>query len=436
MGVRLQRVGRPGIGRLKIGWLGAGLGLAGALLASGESATAAPSDLVIRGARLLDAASEPVEAGYLRVVDGLIAEAGPDRPGTSDETALDGAGLTILPGFWNAHVHLTTPEYLRATALDDAALERELARTFTRWGFTTVFDLASTTAISHHVATRTEQGVVAGPRVLSVAEPFYPAGGTPVYARPFYEAFDLPSAEVADAQSAVGRAQTQLEAGADGLKLFTGAIVGEAETLHMSAAIVSALTALAQARGASTFAHPTDAEGLNLAVDHGVRVLAHAAPLAGEWSPGFAHRLASRQVAMTPTLSLFALQPHALTPVEVAVQQTRALHEVGGLILFGTDAGFVDEFDTTLELVLLEQAIGWSGVVAALTSNPVHVFGDPEREGRLAVGYRADLTIVGCDPRQDIRCLADVRLVIRGGEVIYRQDSSDASDQGPRPDGA
>jgi len=93
------------------------------------------------------------------------------------------------------------------------------------------------------------------------AEPLYPAGGTPIYARPFHEAFDLPSAEVADPEAAVARAQAQIDDGTDGLKLFTGAIVGEAETALMAPEIVRAVTDLAGAAGVPTFAHPTDAAG-------------------------------------------------------------------------------------------------------------------------------------------------------------------------------
>lgn len=382
----------------------------------------ARASVAIVGARILESPeASPIEDGLVLIEAGVIRYAGPRHGAMAPEgyQTLDWTGLTVLAGFWNTHVHLTTPAYLMASELDDAALEAELSRTFTRWGFTTVFDLASTTAISRSIAGRVERGAVRGPRVLSVAEPFYPPDGTPIYAQPFYEQLGLPSAEVMDVTTAAARARQQIRAGAHGLKLFTGSIVGEAETVHMPAAFVDMLSQEASAHEVPVFAHPTDRAGLELAVHNGVDILAHAAPLMGGWSPLYAKMIADHGVALTPTLSLFRLSPHPSTPVSVAVQQTRALHEAGGTILFGTDAGFVDEFSPEPEMVLLEEAVGWRGVVEALTTAPARVLGDEAVEGRVSTGYVADLVAVGCDPARSIHCLADVRKVMRGGVVIH-----------------
>jgi imidazolonepropionase-like amidohydrolase len=361
------------------------------LAAEAPSVTANSAKIAIVGVRIIPADDRKVITDGVILIEDTKIQAAGSRNRTAIPTGykvLDWSGLTVLPGYWNAHVHLTTPAYLRAPDLSDAELETELTRTFTRWGFTTVFDLASTTRISSNVSQRVDSGAVKGPKVLSVAEPFYPAGGTPIYARPFYEAFKLPSAEVADAPAADARARTQIRDGADGLKLFT-------------------------------FAHPTNKAGLELAAENRVDVLAHAVPLMGSWTPAYARSLAARHVAMIPTLSLFALEPHPLTPVGAAVQQTRALHSAGGTILFGTDAGFTDQFSPEQEMLLLEEAVGWRGVIAALTSAPARLFGDARTEGRLGKGYVADLVAVGCDPERNIRCLADVRRVMRDGDVIH-----------------
>ena len=122
---------------------------------------------------------------------------------------------------------------------------------------------------------------------------------------------------------------------------------------------------------------------------------------------------------MIPTLSLFQAHPQPRTPIDVAVQQTRALYEAGGLILFGTDAGFTDEFDTRPELLLMQQAIGWRGVFSSLTSAPARMFGEAALRGRIEAGLMADLVLIGGDPAIDITALADVRLVLRGGAIIY-----------------
>jgi imidazolonepropionase-like amidohydrolase len=408
--------------KLMAAWIAfAAMGTAHAL-PEAASAAAYPTRIAIVGVRIIPADDKPViDNGVILIEDGIIRASGTRERifVPADHQVFDWSGLTVLPGYWNSHVHLTTPVYLRAPDLTDADLEAELTRTFTRWGFTSVFDLASTTSISGHIAQRVDSGAVRGPKVLSVAEPFYPANGTPIYARPFYEAFHLPSAEVSSAEAAAARARAQVRTGADGLKLFTGAITGETEVTLMPAEIVRAVSNVGESEGVPVFAHPTYRQGLERAVDNGGDVLAHAAPLMGEWTPAYARWLAKRKVAMTPTLSLFEIEPHPLTPVSVAIQQTRALHKAGGTILFGTDAGFVEQFSPELEMVLLEKAVGWRGVIAALTSAPAALFGNPRTQGKIKVGYAADLVAVGCAPERNIRCLADVRQVMRNGDVIH-----------------
>lgn len=366
------------------------------------------------------------ESGLLNDVVILIEEGRIASIGSPDEVEIppgarriEGAGAVALAGYWNSHVHLTTPVLLRPHLAGDAQLEGELRRAFTRWGFTTVVDLASTGAIADEVSARTAGAPFLGPRVLSAREPFYPPAATPIYARPIYEAFDLPSAEVNTAAEAAERARQQIQAGARALKLFTGSIQGESEVAHMPAGIIAAVTQEAQARKVPVFAHPTDREGVDRAVRGGVDVLAHAAPLMGEWDEAYATGLARAGVAMTPTLSLFHAVDDPRTPVATAVSQTAALHRAGGTVLFGTDAGFTEDFDTRTELRLLESAIGWRGVLAALTTAPAAVFGEDDRRGRLAPGMAADLVLIGGDPAHGAERLADVRLVIRAGQVIY-----------------
>lgn len=363
----------------------------------------------------------PIDNGVILVRAGRI-----ERVGSGDSVSvpagyevIDQTGRFVTAGFTTMHVHLTTQVFLTASERTDDEIRAELERTFTRWGFTTVFDLASTSAIAADVAGRIRSGRVPGPRVLSVREPFYPGGGTPVYARPFYEAFGLPSSEIVDDAGAAARALRQFSQGADGIKLFTGAIVGETETRHMQASSVAALVAVARDAGKPVFAHPTDRQGLSLAIDNGVSALAHAAPLMGPWSDDQARLIARRRVALIPTLSLFEFQPHPATPTEVAVQQAAALHRAGGLVLFGTDAGFAEQFDTTTELRLLERALGWKGVLAALTTGPALFLGEDHERGRIAPGYLADLVILTANPADGAAGMSRVHMVFREGKVIF-----------------
>jgi len=66
--------------------------------------------------------------------------------------------------------------------------------------------------------------------------------GTPVYVRDLFRQVQAPGMEVASAQQGQARAQQQLSDGADGLKLFAGAIVGgKVGVLPMDKAIATAI---------------------------------------------------------------------------------------------------------------------------------------------------------------------------------------------------
>jgi imidazolonepropionase-like amidohydrolase len=387
-----------------------------------EARTSSKDATAITGVRIYRSPeATPIERGVVLVRDGRIQAVG--REGElkvpTGYRVLERRGKVLTAGYYNLHVHLTTPVFLTIHDRADAEVQGELERAFTRWGFTTVFDLASTSAIASSIERRLDAGSIAGPRVLSVAEPFYPANATPIYARQFYSRFNLPSAEIQDQRSSEARVRSQLARGADGIKLFTGSIVGENRVVHMPPDDVLRLAQAARRSGKPVFAHPTDRLGVEIAVRNGVSALAHSAPLMGPWSDELARSIAKRGVALIPTLSLFALQPHPSTPVEVAVQQVRTFSKNGGTILFGTDAGFTETFDTTEELRLLGAGIGWKGVLAALTSAPARFLGEARRRGTVDTGKVADLVLLDADPAVDVRNFAKVSAVFREGRQIY-----------------
>jgi len=395
-----------------------------ALAALVAAMPAAARDVAVVGARLYaapDAAA--IDDSIVLIHDGRIAAVG-RRGGVAvpdDADRIDARGKVLTAGFWNSHVHLTTDLLIAPVRASDAALGDALAAMFTRWGFTTIFDLASTMAGANEIRSRIADGRVAGPQILTAGEPFYPTGGTPVYARPIYAQHRLPSAEVRSTDEAVARVDRQVGEGADGIKLFTGAIVGgETGVLVMPAAQVRAIAAEAHRHGRPVFAHPTNGAGVQVAVENGVDILAHSAPLMGAWPADFAHDLARRHVALIPTLSLFEHYPAEATPVAIAVQQVRALAEAGGDILFGTDAGFMDVYDTSAEYRLLAGAIDWRAILAALTTTPARRFGQSGSRGRIAPGMVADLVLLDGDPARDTTAFAHVWMTLKDGRAIFR----------------
>jgi imidazolonepropionase-like amidohydrolase len=396
----------------------------------GLRVTSFASDLALVHAKIYPSPTEsPIVDGSVLVHNGSITDVGPSATikVPPSATVLDCRGLVITAGFWNSHVHILTPGLLHAEKRSSDDLSSQLEPMFTRWGFTTVFDIASVLDNTNNIRRRIEKGDVRGPRILTVGDPFYPKGGTPIYAKAFLEENHIPSAEVDSIPQAVERVRRQIKDGADGIKIFAGAITANG-VLPMPLDLATAIVAEAHRAGKPVFAHPSNAEGLEVAIRSGVDVLAHTAPMSGDWSPAFVERLKSAHMALIPTLTLFDVEAKKAKVsaeenemwIKQAVQELKAYSDAGGEILFGTDIGYIDQYDTAEEFTLMTRAgMTMQHILASLTTNPANRFGYSQRGGRIAKGMDADLVVLDGDPASDITAFSKVHQVIRQGKVIY-----------------
>jgi imidazolonepropionase-like amidohydrolase len=389
--------------------------------------------LAIVGARIYAAPdTAPIAQGVVVVRDGRIVAVG--RQGMlkvpAGATIIDARGKVVTAGFWNSHVHILTHDLLHADQRPAAELSHSLEQMLTRWGFTTVFDIASVLDNTTVVRNRIRRGEVAGPDILTVGDPFYPPGGVPIYIRQFYADEHIVPAEVTSTPQALERVRSQAARGADGVKLFTGAIVGgETGVLPMDEGLATALVGQAHKLGKPVFAHPSNAKGLQVAIDSGVDILAHTAPMMGPWKPETVREVLAHHMALIPTLTLFEVEAKKFGESEAdeandmaaAVQQVRAYHAAGGDILFGTDVGYTDAFDTAEEYRQMAKAgLDYRAILASLTTTPARRFGYSKRRGRVAAGMDADLVVLEADPAKDPTAFSRVATTIRAGKVIYR----------------
>lgn len=390
------------------------------------------ADLAIVGARVYPAPeAAPIDHGTVVVRDGRIAAVGPAAtvPLPADIQVIDGTGRFLTAGFFNSHVHILNLPLREAATRPAPELDAALTAMFTRWGFTTVFDVASVNGSARALRQRIEAGEVKGPEVLTVDAPFFPKDGTPVYVRALLKELGAPSAEVATPDEARARVARQVAEGADGVKLFAGAIVGGAiGVLPMDVEIARAVVAEAHRLGKPAFAHPSDTAGLEVSLASGVDVLAHTTPFTGPWGADLVRRLRAADVALVPTLTLFEAElrqegvpGHVIARfVADAIQQVKVFAAAGGTVLFGTDVGYIDHFDTRLEFELMARAgLDWRQILASLTTAPAGRFGLGERKGRIVRGLDADLVLLATDPASNVIGFSDVRATVRAGRVIY-----------------
>jgi imidazolonepropionase-like amidohydrolase len=148
-----------------------------------------------------------------------------------------------------------------------------------------------------------------------------------------------------------------------------------------------------------------------------VDVLAHALDDDRGWNETHVARMKAIRMAMIPTLKLFGGQ--SFTKYIQAEVGTYA--KAGGQILFGTDVGFLTDYDTTDEFALMAGAgLDWRAILASLTTGPAERFGETLRRGRVADGLDADLVVLGADPSVDVTAFSNVRYTIRGGRIVYK----------------
>lgn len=415
------------------------LAAAFALLAASGCAVERPAiavnrpDLALVGCKVYPSPDEkPLDHAVILVRGSRIAAVGPASEvrvpiGT---TTIDCGDGVATAGFWNSHVHIMTPPLMDADRQPAGRIGAELQAMLTKWGFTTAFDIASVLPNTETIRRRIASGEVTGPRILTVGDPFFPEGGTPVYVRDFFAKYHVPSDEVRTADEAAARARRELQQGADGVKIFAASFAIR-RIVPMPLDIARAVVSEAHRAGKPAFAHPSNLEGIEIALDSGVDVLAHPAPLSGPWGPALLDRMKARHMALTPTLTLFDVDarregippPAARRLMDEAVAQVHAFSAAGGEILFGTDVGYTDAYDTEEEYRLMSRAgMGFREILASLTTNPARRFGDSGRRGRVAVGEEADLVVLAGDPASDITAFSRVRFTIRAGKVIYSRE--------------
>lgn len=380
--------------------------------------------LALVGARIYCNPSDaPISDGAIVVDDTKIASVGApqDTRIPEDTKVLDCSGCTIVAGFWNCHVHFFERKWIQAAWIPAEELGGQLKDAFTRYGFTTVFDLGSQYQNTRTIRDRIEAGKVDGPRIFSTGEALLPPNALPSDDVLRVMGFaNFPAPEITDPTSARDATRNLVDAGVDGIKIFASSPRSRSLTQETVAATVD------EAHGAQkrVFIHPNEGDDVLDALQAGVDVIAHTTPFSGPWDETIMAEVRSRNTALTPTLNLWRYylrhdrQMMQENIMLIALGQLRRWHERNGTVLFGTDLGAVDPDPMEEYRLMLEAGLSFADVLASLTTTPADFFGD-SNGGSIAKGKRADLTVLNGDPAQNTSALANVRYTVRSGKVIY-----------------
>ena len=387
--------------------------------ATANAARAAPALVLVGGTIYPSPDAAPVRDGVIVVERGRIVAVGARNEVVIPASAqrIDCAGAAIVAGFQNSHVHFTEEHWTNAARQPATKLTEQLQAMLTRYGFTQVVDTGSYLPNTAALRRRIESGDVAGPRILTTGVGLFPPEGVPYYLKDtlpegIWKRFPQPRT----ADEAKGVVRQNLRGGADLVKLFTGTSIARGTVLPMPEPIAVAAVAAAHAEGKQVFSHPSNLAGLEVALSAKVDVLAHAVEDARGLTPEHLRRMKAQNVALIPTLALLGTKES----LWAILDEVREYSRLGGQILFGTDVGWLTDYDPSGEYVLMGTAgLSWREILATLTTAPAQRFGEDRRRGRIAPGMDADLVVLAKDPVQNVRAFGDVRVTIRAGRVIY-----------------
>jgi len=389
-----------------------------ATLAGATGTACLAADVAVVHAKVYAApGAKPLADATVLIHDGRIAAVARRVALPKGTTVLACDGCVVMAGFWNAHVHFIEPNWMGVATLAPATLERQLQDMLTHSGFTSVVDTGSDPNVTGELRRRIERGEVAGPHIRSAFLPLYPEHALPYYLDDLPPALRDSMPQPASPDEARETVAKNLDAGADITKLFTGSIVKPDQIQPMRVDIATAAVEESHRRGALVYSHATNLEGLRVALDSGVDVLAHAPEVVDGIDAALLQEMARKHVVIVPTLKLFS-RDDDIAGIRKLVLDA---HRAGIRLVFGTDTGFLTDHDVGEEFRQLSLAgLGVDDILAMLTTTPAALFKVDGHAGRVARGMDGDLTVLGADPKTaGVGAFSDVRYAIRGGKLLF-----------------
>jgi len=392
---------------------------------------AKPGRIVIAAGTLLDGKGQVLRDVRI-VIEGtriVAVESSPDpSPGPAGGPIdYDLRGLTVLPGWIDAHTHITWsfgPDGKNAGD-DRTTQEAAYASASNAWvtllaGFTTIQSLGSPTDVALRDAIAS--GRLPGPRILTAVEPLEgrgPQTGTPDELRAFI--------------------RKQKQAGADLIKIFASESIRQGGGMTLSQDQLDAACDEARKQGLRTVVHAykeavraatlagcTQIEHGTMATDDDLRLMAERGtyldPQAGLVIENYLLNKDRYLGTSGYTEEGFAAMQRVLALNHELVQRASRVH--GLKIVLGTDAVAGAHGRNAEELIDRVKDGGVDPMVAMISANSLaaQALGLGDQIGAIAPGLQADIIALAGDPLHDITAVRRVVFVMKGG-VVYRNTS-------------
>lgn len=413
-------------------------------MAVGESAADAGDAVVVRGGDVLDLETgDYLEAHDVLAVDGRIVEVGRPVRVPADARVVDAAGLRVLPGLIDGHVHVTaatadesvlptwSPSYatLQSARLLGGMLDR---------GFTTVRDVGGA---DFGLARAQSEGLLRGPRILFGGKALSQTGGHGDSRGPGQTADADPGCpglgRVVDGVDALRvAARDELRRGAHHFKVMAGGgIASPTDRIDSTQFSLDELRAVVEEAAAANryvAAHAYTARAVNRALEVGIRSIEHG-NLIDDRS---VELLVQKQAYLVPTLvTYWALKREGLDHglPRASWEKVDAVLD-GGLValeraarggvrlVYGSDLLGGMQRHQSREFLIRAEVQPALDVLRSATTVAAELVAMSGEIGVVAPGAVADLLLLDGDPLADIGVLAEperhLRVVVQGGRVV------------------
>jgi len=395
------------------------------------STSAVAQEYVIKNANLIDVKNgELVKNVSVHIKNGKIAEQLKLAEIPSGVEVFDAAGLFMLPGLIDMHVHLVwdgSPNPLTTMKQEGnyLALARGIANAqeSLRQGITTLRDVGSVDDTAIDIAKIFETGIFLGPTIIAAGRIIQPTGG------------HVPDiGYIAESKDELIKAVRYLKMrGATVIKIAsTGGAYGPEEIGPSVYPLEDLKIVVNEAHrlGLNVASHSLGKTGIENAVQAGINTLEHGANTPIE----VLKKMKEQNTYLIPTLAVYKKLSESYGEIpdiyvekskQVVTWHKETFHhamEIGVPIALGTDAGspnFGPHPSVFLEMYTMkEYGMNSAGILRAATLTAAQALGREQFIGTIDVGKNADILLLQNNPLEDIRQIQSICQVIKNGVML------------------
>jgi imidazolonepropionase-like amidohydrolase len=406
----------------------------------------APPVVAVKAARLFDGKADALQANGVVLVQGpKILAVGTDLSIPDGAEVIDLGDATLLPGFIDAHTHLTGEsrddwkqgfvENFRHELAEKAIESTVYARKVLEAGFTTVRDVGSHDMLDVSLRNAIARGLVPGPRMLVSVHGLGARGG---HADETGLRHDLltkehgPAEGIAHGPEGFREAvRFQVKYGADVIKFCASggvlSLADEVDTPQLTLEEMKALIDEAHRLRKKVAAHCHGDHAAREAIAAGVDSIEHGSFLTEETLA----MMKQQGTYLVPTLlaaewiggKLDKYPPEIAAKARAALAARsamfRAAVRLGVKIGFGTDSAVSPHGINAREFALMT-GLGMSPIAAlrSATSVDAELLGIAAKTGTLEPGKLADVIAMPGDPTREITATEHVSFVMKEGRTV------------------